>query len=59
MNWLWTGLGWVLLALGVGVVMLAMSRPVRRLMHLDTLRDDRPAVVGGPQGPASRSLPAE
>jgi POT family proton-dependent oligopeptide transporter len=35
----YTNVGW--LAIGGGVVMLAIARPIRRLMHLDTLRDDK------------------
>ena len=37
----YSNVGW--LALGLGVVMLAIAPPIRRLMHLDTLRDDAPA----------------
>jgi POT family proton-dependent oligopeptide transporter len=35
----YTNVGW--LAIGGGVVMLAIARPIRRLMHLETLRDDK------------------
>jgi POT family proton-dependent oligopeptide transporter len=34
----YSNVGW--LAMGVGVVMLVVAKPVRRLMHLETLKDD-------------------
>jgi POT family proton-dependent oligopeptide transporter len=37
----YSNVGW--LAVGLGVVMLLVARPIRRLMHLDTLRDDSKA----------------
>src|SRR5690606_11622181 len=37
----YSNVGW--LAIGLGVVMLAIARPIRRLMHLETLRDDTAA----------------
>ncbi|MDQ2641265.1 MAG: peptide MFS transporter [Pseudomonadota bacterium] len=35
----YSNVGW--LAIGLGVVMLLIARPVRRLMHLDTLRNEQ------------------
>jgi len=52
-------IGWIAVAVGVGV--LVVSPLVKRLMHLDTLRDDSPAAeaerVFGDGDPAAR--PAE
>ncbi len=40
----YSNVGW--LAVGVGVVMIVVSPLIRRLMHLDTLKDDEPSLAG-------------
>ena len=40
----YSNVGW--LAVGVGVVMLLIAPLIRRLMHLDTLKDDEPTLAG-------------
>jgi POT family proton-dependent oligopeptide transporter len=49
----YTTVGWVAVAVGVGVVLI--SPLVRRLMHLDTLRDETP---GEPVPPPADHMPA-
>ena len=41
----YTTVGWV--AVGVGVAMVLIAPLIRRLMHLDTLRDAEPAALAG------------
>ncbi len=40
----YSNVGW--LAVGVGVLMIFVAPLIRRLMHLDTLRDDEPSLAG-------------
>ncbi len=44
----YANVGWIAVAVGVGVVLI--SPLIKRLMHLDTLRDDEPAAAGDPHG---------
>ena len=50
--------GWIAVAVGVGMIMI--SPLIKRLMHLDTLRDDEPSLagqseIGEPQAPGLHS----
>nr|WP_255682246.1 peptide MFS transporter [Luteimonas sp. BDR2-5] len=40
----YSNVGW--LAVGVGVLMIIVAPLIRRLMHLDTLKDDEPSLAG-------------
>ena len=43
----WTSVGWT--AVGIGVVVLVLSPFVKKLMHLDTLKDREPELAGHPE----------
>ncbi len=49
-------IGW--LGVGVGVVVLALAPFVKRLMHLDTLRDEETVAAGDPIPPTVDHAPA-
>ena len=40
----YSNVGW--LAVGVGILMMLVAPLIRRLMHLDTLKDDEPSLAG-------------
>jgi POT family proton-dependent oligopeptide transporter len=44
----YANVGWIAVAVGVAVVLV--SPLIKRLMHLDTLRDDEPAAASDPHG---------